>query len=180
MIPAAGALIQYVEETQKSACEHILRIERVDPSKHVVLDRATRACLEIFRTQRDDRREGTLLDTLDATKTPMGGRLLREWLQAPLREVEPILLRQRAVAELVEAPFLREEVRELCSHVLDVERLTAKISTARAHARDLIGLCGSLGRFEQRQAGLPGLHGGIQASGPSLQDRKSTRLNSSH
>ena len=143
-IPAAGALIQYVVETQKSACEHILRIELVDPAQHLVLDRATRACLEIFRTQRDGRREGTLLDTLDATLTPMGARLLRDWLSNPLRDVESILVRQRAVAELVEAPFVREEVRELCAGVLDIERLVAKVSTGRAHARDIVGLCSSL------------------------------------
>jgi DNA mismatch repair protein MutS len=144
LVPALGALLRYVEETQKSACEHILKIEIVDPSKHLVLDRATRSCLELFATQRDGRREGTLIDTIDATLTPMGGRLLREWLQNPLREVEPISHRQRAVAELVESPFLREEVREICSDVLDIERLAAKIATGRAHARDLAGLGGSL------------------------------------
>jgi DNA mismatch repair protein MutS len=144
LVPAVGALVQYVLETQKSACEHILTIEVVDPSKHLVLDRATRSCLELFATQRDGRREGTLIDVLDATLTPMGGRLLREWLQNPLREIDPILNRQRAVAELVDSPFLREEVRELCSDVLDVERLAAKISTGRAHARDLAGMSESL------------------------------------
>jgi DNA mismatch repair protein MutS len=144
VVPAAGALLQYVEETQRSACAHILRIELVDPSRYLVLDRATRACLEVFTTQREGRREGTLLDTLDATLTPMGARLLREWLQNPLREVEPILERQRAVAELVQSPFLREEVRELLERVLDVERLAARVSTGRAHARDLVALCESL------------------------------------
>jgi DNA mismatch repair protein MutS len=144
LVPALGALVQYVQETQKGACDHILKIEIVDSSKHLVLDRATRSCLELFATQRDGRREGTLLDTIDATLTPMGGRLLREWLQHPLRTVEPILSRQRAVAELVESPFLREEIRGLCSKVLDVERLAAKISTVRANPRDLAALCASL------------------------------------
>ena len=142
--PAAGALLEYVEETQKNACAHILRIERVDAASHLVLDRATRSCLELTATQREGRREGTLLDTIDATRTPMGGRLLREWLLAPLRAVDTILLRQRAVAELVEGPFLREEVRELLSQVLDVERLVAKVSTGRANARDLVALARSL------------------------------------
>jgi DNA mismatch repair protein MutS len=144
IVPAAGALIEYLAETQKNSCEHVRRIERVEPSAFLVLDRATRACLELVRTQREGRREGTLLDTLDATLTPMGGRLLREWLLAPLREVEPILARQRAVAELVDGPFLREELRDLLRPVLDIERLVAKLSTGRAHARDLIALAQSL------------------------------------
>jgi DNA mismatch repair protein MutS len=144
VVPAAGALIEYVEETQKQACEHILRIEKVDAARHLVLDRATRSCLELTETQREGRREGTLLDTIDATRTPMGGRLLREWLLAPLRDVETIVLRQRAVGELVEGPFLREELRDLLSRVLDVERLVAKVATGRANARDLLALCRSL------------------------------------
>jgi DNA mismatch repair protein MutS len=144
LVPSLGALVQYIEETQKSACAHIARIELVDPSKHLVLDRATRSCLELFTTQREGHREGTLLDAIDATRTPMGSRLLREWLQNPLRDVAEILDRQRAVAELVESPFLRDEVRESCESVLDLERLTSKVSTGRANARDLAGLCASL------------------------------------
>ena len=144
VVPAAGALIEYLEETQKGACQHVRRIEKIEPAGFLVLDRATRSCLELVRTQRDGRREGTLLDTLDATLTPMGGRLLREWVLAPLRAVEPILERQRAVAELVDAPFLREELREELRAVLDVERLVAKLSTGRAGARDLVGLAQSL------------------------------------
>ena len=144
VVAAAGAILGYAEETQRSACEHIHRIEVVDRSKSVVLDRATRSCLEIFRTQRDGRREGTLIDVLDATSTPMGGRMLREWLEAPLREVGAILARQRAVAELVEQPFLREDVRGLLADVLDLERLVAKVATGRAHARDLVAIAASL------------------------------------
>ncbi len=147
-IGAAGALMEYVEATQRNACEHILRIERVDGSDFVVLDRATRSCLEIFRTQRDGRREGTLIEALDATLTPMGGRMLHEWLAHPLRDAEHILQRQRAVAEVFGAPFLREELREQLRRVLDIERLVAKVSTGRAHARDLLGLCRSLEAVE--------------------------------
>jgi DNA mismatch repair protein MutS len=143
-VAAAGAVIAYAEETQKSACDHIHRIEVVDRSTRLVLDRATRSCLEVFRTQRDGRREGTLIDVLDATRTPMGGRMLREWLEAPLREVAAILSRQRAVAELVEQPFLREDVRALLGNVLDLERLSARVSTGRASARDLVAIAASL------------------------------------
>ena len=153
-VPAAGALMAYVEATQRSACEHILRIERVESSEFVVLDRATRACLELFRTQREGRREGTLIEVLDATLTPMGGRMLHEWLAHPLRDTQRILLRQRAVAELFEAPFLREELREHLQRVLDIERLVAKVATGRAHARDLLGLCRSLEVVEPLRAKL--------------------------
>jgi DNA mismatch repair protein MutS len=148
IVTAAGALLGYAEETQKSACEHIHRIEVVDAKAHVVLDRATRACLEVFRTQREGRREGTLIEVLDGTATPMGGRMLLEWLEAPLRDVEAILLRQRAVAELVEQPFLREETREILSEIKDLERATAKVSTGRANARDLVAIATSLGRVK--------------------------------
>lgn len=144
IVPAAGALIEYLEETQRSACEHVLSISREDPGKHLVLDRATRSTLELVVTQRGARREGTLLDTIDRSVTPMGGRLLREWLLAPMREVEPILYRQRGVSEFVDGPFLREDIREQLTGMLDVERLVAKVSTGRANARDLVGLATSI------------------------------------
>jgi len=143
-LPAAGALLEYTRDTQRGATGHLLRLERVDTGRYMVLDRATRATLELTATQREGRREGTLLELLDATLTPMGGRLLREWLLAPLRDVDPILYRQRGVAELVEGPFLREDVRTMLADVLDVERLVGKVSTGRANARDLVALAASL------------------------------------
>ena len=114
------------------------------PASTWSLDRATRSCLELTQTQRGARREGSLLDTIDATLTPMGGRLMRDWLLTPLRDVELILHRQRGVAEFVDAPFLREEVREHLNSVLDIERLVAKVATGRVNARDLVALAGSL------------------------------------
>jgi len=158
VVPAAGALLEYLEETQKAACAHVLRLERVDPGRYVVLDRATTGCLELFRTQRDGRKEGTLIEVLDATRTPMGARRLRDWLCHPLREPEAILLRQRAVAEFVDGPFLRDEVRELLAGVLDIERLCAKVSTDRAHARDLVGLANSLAAVAPLRAKLESCH----------------------
>lgn len=144
VLPAAGALVEYARDTQRGATGHLLRLERVDTGKHMVLDRATRATLELTATQREGRREGTLLETIDQTLTPMGGRLVREWLLSPLRDVDAILYRQRGVAELVEGPFLREDVREMLAGVLDVERLVGKVSTGRANARDLVALASSL------------------------------------
>jgi DNA mismatch repair protein MutS len=140
IVPAAGALLAYVEETQKNGCKHVARIEIVDRSRFLVLDRATQSTLEIFRTQRDGKREGSLIDVLDATRTPMGSRTLRDWLANPLRDVPAILDRQRAVADFVGQPFLREDVRALLEQVFDVERLAARVSTLRAHPRDLVAL----------------------------------------
>ena len=144
IVPAAGALLEYVAETQHAACEHILRIEKVTRERQLVLDRATRTCLELVRTQRDDRREGTLLEVVDATRTPMGSRLLREWVLHPLRDADSILHRQGGVAELVDAPFLREGVRELLADVLDMERLVGRIATGRCNGRDLVALASSM------------------------------------
>ncbi|MFT7484708.1 MAG: DNA mismatch repair protein MutS [Candidatus Paceibacteria bacterium] len=144
IVPAAGALIEYLAETQRGTVDHILGIEHVTSQGQLVLDRATRSCLELVATQRDGRHDGTLLSTLDKTCTPMGGRLLREWLLSPLREVEPILRRQRGVGEFEGAPFLREDVRSLLEDVRDIERLVARLSTGRGNARDLVFLATSL------------------------------------
>jgi DNA mismatch repair protein MutS len=154
VVPAAGVLLGYLEETQRQGCRHVLRLELVDRAKHLVLDRATRSCLELFATQREGRREGTLLEVLDLTRTPMGGRLLREWLGAPLRDVDGVLHRQKGVAELVESPFLRERLRETLARVLDVERLAAKVATGRCNARDLVALAGSLAQVPELRAAL--------------------------
>jgi DNA mismatch repair protein MutS len=154
LIGAAGALIEYVEETQHSACEHLRRIELVDRHEHLVLDRATRTCLELVATQRDGRREGTLLDVLDRTLTAMGSRLLREWVLSPLRSVARIRARQDAVGELVEVPFVREALRGELERVLDMERLVGKVATGRANARDLVALADSLAVIPALQRGL--------------------------
>jgi DNA mismatch repair protein MutS len=169
LVPAAGALIEYVAETQRASCEHILRIEPVQPDAYLLLDRATRQCLELVETQREHRREGSLLEVLDATSTPMGARNLREWLLHPLRSVEPIRTRQGGVAELVAEPFLREELRAQLGQVHDVERLAGRIATGRAYGRDLVALASSLATIpvlrerlaSARSHALTALHGGL-------------------
>jgi DNA mismatch repair protein MutS len=143
-VPAAGALIEYLAETQRGACAHILTIEHVTTNGQLMLDRATRSCLELVATQRDSRVDGTLLSTLDQTKTPMGGRLLREWVLSPLRDVPAILYRQHGVAEMEGAPFLREDLRGLLGEVRDIERMVARLSTGRGNGRDLAFLATSL------------------------------------
>ncbi len=160
-IPAAGALVEYLSETQRGTIEHVLTIESETGADHLVLDRATRSCLELVATQRDGRTKGTLLDTIDGTRTPMGGRMLREWVLAPLREVAPILHRQQGVAELKDTPFLREEVLALLGEVRDVERLVARIATGRGNARDLVYLASSLEPVGPLREKLAGVYSGV-------------------
>ncbi|MEQ1891481.1 MAG: DNA mismatch repair protein MutS, partial [Planctomycetota bacterium] len=158
LVPAAGALLEYLMETQRAACEHVLRLEPVMPDDYLLLDRATRTCLELVETQREHRREGSLLEVLDQALTPMGSRLLRQWLLHPLRDAAAIRTRQGGVAELVGAPFLREELREALENVHDVERLAARISTGRANGRDLVGLAQSLAAVPVARAKLADCH----------------------
>ncbi|MBL8898717.1 MAG: DNA mismatch repair protein MutS [Planctomycetes bacterium] len=143
-VRSAGALASYLEETQRGALKHLHRLERFRRSDRLVLDRSTAACLELTRTLREGKKEGTLLSVLDATKTAMGARLLREWLAFPLVDVKAILERQGAVSELFEDGSRRRAIREHLRSVQDLERLAAKIATERANARDLVGLRTSL------------------------------------
>ena len=165
VVPAAGALVEYLQETQRSACEHVRHIHKVEPTEHLVLDAATRSCLELVQTQRGERREGTVLDAVDRSLTPMGGRLMREWLLSPLTRLDAIQARQGAVAHLVDEPFLREELRAVLDDVLDVERLVAKLSTGRANGRDLVALAGSLAAVPQLKRHLHGPASGAPADG---------------
>jgi len=158
LVCAAGALLEYVTETQRGTCEHILRIEPVRLDSPLVLDRATRSCLELVETQREHRREGSLLDVLDRTLSPMGARTMRDWLLHPLRDVAAILERQGGVAELVEGTFLREEIRERLDEIHDIERLSSRISTGRANGRDLVSLGRSLAVIPRLRALLQDAH----------------------
>ena len=137
---AAGALIEYLQETQKTALNHINRLQKYTASKYVLLDQSTRRSLELVNSMRDGGTEGTLLTVMDRTRTAMGGRLLREWITAPLQDVEEITARLGAVEELVDNSFLRQDLQELLQQVYDLERIAAKISCLRANARDLVSL----------------------------------------
>ncbi|MEO0480875.1 MAG: DNA mismatch repair protein MutS [Planctomycetota bacterium] len=141
---AAGALIRYLDETQKTALPHIRRIERYEDSAYVRLDRATRQSLELVDTMRGEGTGTPLLKILDKTRTPMGKRLLRDWVLAPLQKLHAIHERQAAVRAFFDQNPLLEDSRSLLGSVLDLQRLTARISTGRANARDLVGLRQSL------------------------------------
>ena len=144
---AAGAVIQYLKETQKTSLKHIGKIQKYQSNNRVLLDRVTQHSLELTQTMRMCDREGSLLGVLDETKTPMGARLLREWIISPLRMPDEIRHRQLGVKELFEKSELRREIRNILSEIYDVERISSKISCGRANARDVIGLKQSLSKL---------------------------------
>lgn len=136
-VAAAGAILDYLRDTQRAALAHIRRIEPHEPTEFVVLDRATREALELTETLRAGTRDATLVAQIDRTRTAMGGRKLREWLLAPLRSIEAIHARQAAVAEFVESPPLRAAVRAALDPVADLERILGRLGCDRGSPADL-------------------------------------------
>jgi DNA mismatch repair protein MutS len=155
-ITAAGALLEYVQETQKSTLHHIARLEPFVRGSNLLIDEATRRSLELTRTLRDDRREGSLLAVIDETVTPMGARLLAEWLSNPLTNLEAINQRLDAVQELSENHLVSQELRESLKTAYDLQRLTARVATARASPRDLRFLASTLELLPKIKAKLCG------------------------
>ena len=143
-VRAAGALVAYLRETQKSALGHIRRITPYRKTETLGLDEMTRRSLELTRTLRDGRREGSLLDVIDQTLTPMGSRLLAEYLTSPLTSIEMIQERQGAVEELIRDGELRLGLRQALREAYDLERLAARVATSRATPRDLVALSRTL------------------------------------
>ncbi len=153
-VTAAGALLDYVRETQRTALTHIVRLEAWRRSRHMIIDEATRRSLELAQTLRDGRRDFTLLGIMDETSTPMGSRLLAEWLSSPLTDIEQITQRQDAIEELVNQLTLRDDVRELLRETYDLQRLTSRIATGRCSPRDLVCLAKTLGQLPRLRAKL--------------------------
>lgn len=146
-LPAAGAILHYLEETQKRTVGHITGISAYTTAEHLVLDEATRRNLELTVTLSENRKKGALLGLLDRTVTAMGGRKLRQWINYPLVNIDKIKARQDAIQELVEDPGWRSEITSLLSGIQDLERLNARISMAGASAKDLAALRTSLRRL---------------------------------
>ncbi|HHT9113511.1 MAG: DNA mismatch repair protein MutS [Planctomycetes bacterium] len=144
---AAGAVIQYLKETQKTSLKHIGKIQKYQADNRVLMDKATQQSLEITQTMRARDREGSLLSVIDQTKTPMGARLLREWIISPLRVSAEIKYRQTGVKELSENSPLRRELRDILGNIYDIERISTKISCGRANGRDLVSLKQSLSKL---------------------------------
>ena len=124
---ASGALLYYLEQTQKSSLAHIQKIVPYKLEEYMVLDMATRRNLELTETIRDRSRKGSLLWVLDRTMTSMGARTLRRWLEQPLINIGDINERLEAVAELKDRFMVRTELRELLNRVYDIERLISRI-----------------------------------------------------
>ena len=143
-ISSINALIEYIEETQKTSLDHINKITVYQISKYMALDINARRNLEITEKMRDKSKKGTLLWVLDKTSTSMGGRLLRRWLSDPLVDVKDINKRLDAVEELKNDIILRGDVIENLKKVYDIERLTGKMAYGNANARDMITLKNSL------------------------------------
>jgi DNA mismatch repair protein MutS len=136
-VRAAGAILDYLNETQKSSLDHIDRLTPYRTSGTLEIDEASRRSLEITRTLREGRREGSLLAVLDRTVTAMGSRLLAEWIANPLTDVALLRARHQAVAELVADAALCADLQESLRRVYDLERLLARVTTGRATPRDL-------------------------------------------
>ncbi len=155
-VTAAGALLAYVRETQKSALAHITRLERARRGMNLVIDEATRYSLELTRTIRGGTREGSLLAVIDETVTAMGARLLADWLSNPLLDAAAITARHDAVDELTRDPLLVRALREQLEQTYDMQRLTARIATGRASPRDLAFLAKTLALLPRLKAKLAG------------------------
>ena len=143
-IVASGALLQYLIDMQKSDISNITHIYPYLTSKYMLLDGSTRRNLELVETMRDKQKRGTLLWVLDKTKTAMGARTLRSFIEQPLVDKDEILLRQNAVEKLVKNVVTREEIREYLGPIYDLERLMSKIVFKTANPRDLLAFRNSI------------------------------------
>lgn len=143
-LTAAGALLQYLYETQMTSLEHFTHLYPYLTSKYMLLDGATRRNLELLETLREKQKKGSLLGVLDKTKTAMGGRLLRKYIEQPLIDKETIEKRLDTIEEFCNNSMLRDELREYLNPIYDLERLLGKVSYRSANPRDLIAFRNSL------------------------------------
>ena len=143
-IVSAGAVMRYLYETQKSTLEHLTTITPYSVGQYMILDTSTRRNLELLETLREKQKRGSLLWVLDKTKTAMGARMLRTFIEQPLIHKEEILGRQAAIEEFNMNYISREEIREYLNPIYDLERLIGRISYKTANPRDLISFKNSL------------------------------------
>ncbi len=141
---AAGALFQYLYETQKNNMEQMTSITPYFSDRFMLLDSSTRRNLELVETLREKQKKGSLLGVLDRTKTAMGARMLRSIIEQPLINKDEIEKRLTAVEELTGMPMIRDEIREYLQPVYDLERLSSRIAYQTANPRDLIAFKSSL------------------------------------
>lgn len=149
MIMSAGALLAYIKETQKSDVTFGTDINAYTNGQFLEMDLNTRRNLELTESMRAKEKKGSLLWVLDKTKTAMGARLLRSWVLKPLLNPVQILNRQAIVADIVQEHSLRDDLAELLSHTLDLERLTAKVVYGTANAKDMRAIYTSIEKLPQ-------------------------------
>jgi len=155
-IQAAGAVLEYLQETQKTSLDHIETIVPYRTGYSLAIDEATRRSLELTRTLRDGRRDASLLGVMDRTVTAMGSRMLADWLASPLVDKDSIEARLSAVEELVADSTLCLDLQEELKNVYDMERLLARVTTGRASPRDLSCIGKTLSRLPKLKARLTG------------------------
>ena len=143
-VTSAAALLGYITQTQMGKVHHMRTLKVYEPTENVLLDSSTVFNLELFATIHEGKREGSLISVIDQTCTPMGGRLLREWLRQPLRDKGRIEKRLKRVDALLHHHRLRGTLREIMHDLYDVERILARLSARIGHAGDVINLASSL------------------------------------
>ena len=143
-VVAAGALLRYLNETQKGSTKQVTKLTLFKPTNFMVLDKSTVRNLELVSNIRDGSARGSLVEAIDKTCTSMGSRMLRKWILNPLLDVKQINERLDAVGELTRKTLAREELKEILTNFQDVERIITKISNNTANARDLVALKESL------------------------------------
>lgn len=141
---ATGALFLYLTETQKNGMSHMTSVRPYSADKFMLIDSSTRRNLELVETLREKQKRGSLLWVLDKTRTAMGARTLRTYVEQPLIDKENIERRLDAIEELNQNALLREEIREYLGPIYDLERLVGRVSYKTANPRDLVALCSSL------------------------------------
>ncbi len=167
-LEAAAMVLRYLRRNQVSALQHIRTLATYSVDNFMYLDAAARRNLELTRSLVDGSRRGTLIEVLDLTRTPMGARLLRRWLDEPLQEIDAIETRLQCVQELVSDSLTREEIRHQLGRLSDLERLTSRAATGVASPRDLAALRQSL-------MVLPEIHSAMQPlQSPRLQELRET------
>ena len=142
---AAGALLKYLYETQKTSLSHMSHLQLYSTGKYMIIDSSTRRNLELVETLREKQKRGSLLWVLDKTKTAMGARMLRNFVEQPLIEKKEIEARLDAIEELNQQAMNREELREYLNPIYDVERLVSRVTYQTANPRDLIAFKSSVG-----------------------------------
>lgn len=146
-VASLGALLEYLEEMQKTRPNNLKELDIVDDGKYMGIDLYSMRNLELLETMRDKKTKGSLLSVLNKTVTPMGSRLMRKWITMPLINCGTIQNRHNAVEEFVKNPIIREEIREKLREINDIERTITRISYKSANCKDLLGIAYSFERL---------------------------------